>query len=119
MKRTPLYETAFTGRCDIVGYLLEKGGVHGDPSFKNLPLLHAAQYGHLDVVAELLARGAWFDPRKVPSEDCDGHIRHANRVPTLLSHAEVLDLLIERCDVVVPKQQVIAAQCFKRWKSLL
>ncbi|TYZ65494.1 hypothetical protein PybrP1_001545, partial [[Pythium] brassicae (nom. inval.)] len=59
-QKTPLYGAAFRGRHDIVVYLLEKGAdVHGDPSFEKLPLTIAACYGHLDVVAELLARRAW------------------------------------------------------------
>lgn len=90
---TPLYNAALFGYGDIVKFLLTRGArVHGDSSFEKIPLMIAMYEGFLGIVAELLARDANLQPELLATGD-DTNATASPR--TLLSHGQVLDLLIE------------------------
>lgn len=114
---TPLYETASRGRLEAALYLLDKSArVHGDPSFDKLPVLVAARNGHLTVVAELLARGASFTPEM--SHDSQRNPMSSSH-SALLSHVQVLDLMIEHCGRVMPLFVSSASFILTTWMGLL
>ncbi|MDF3048070.1 MAG: uncharacterized protein K0R73_1188 [Candidatus Midichloriaceae bacterium] len=76
---TPLHLACDKGNKDIVILLLEKGADFTIKWAKETPLCTALRKGYLDIVDELMARGAVLDAeeiRRIPEDKQDGLITH-------------------------------------------
>lgn len=115
---TPLYQAASFDRRAVVAFLLQRGAsVHGNGASDTLPVIVAARHGHLDTVADLLAYGAVFGSvrqQQQPQTRVDRAPLHPR-----LSTVQVLDVLIKRCDAVMPQQLRAAAVVARKWLYLV
>ncbi|KAF1333281.1 Ankyrin repeat protein, partial [Globisporangium splendens] len=110
LRDTPLHKAAEYGSLEVVKLLLYHGAcVHGNVLHQESPLLAAVRHGHIDVAVELLSKGARLtvDPssvgKKMPSST------------RKLDHAEVIDLMIDKCDIVISKWPSFAKDCLAVW----